>query len=112
MDKVTAEQLKREPSAPYDRIVRHMEDFLAARMCSEESFAQVKRNTFKYTDCGAWIDEDENGITVGSIVEGADYGTSTYVLIYPFKIQEFWDALNEVEMEAKQIWEEVNGEEQ
>jgi len=62
-----------DPSAPFDRIVRHMGDFLAARMCSEESFNQVKRNTYKYTDCGAWIDEDEKGITVGSIVEGADY---------------------------------------
>ena len=82
-----------DPSAPFDRIVRHMEDFLAARMCSEESFNQVKRNTYKYTDCGAWIDEDENGITVGSIVEGADYGTSTHVLIYLFMIQEFWDLL-------------------
>ena len=101
-----------DPSAPFDRIVRHMEDFLAARMCSEESFDQVKRNTYKYTDCGAWIEEDKNGITVGSIVEGADYGTTTHVLMYPFMIQEFWDALNEVEMEAKQIWEEVNGEEQ
>ena len=101
-----------DPSAPFDRIVRHMEDFLAARMCSEESFDQVKRNTYKYTDCGAWIEEDKNGITVGSIVEGADYGTTTHVLMYPFMIQEFWDALNEVETEAKEIWEEVNGEEQ
>ena len=92
------------------KVVRHMEDFLSARRCSEESFDQVKKNTFKFTDCGAWIEEDKDGITIGSIVEGADYGTSTYAFIYPFEIQEFWDALDEVEMEAASIWEEVNDE--
>lgn len=99
---------------PFEFTVHNLEDFLKARRCSEESFDQVKKNTFKYTNCGAWIGEGafgenlENGIAVGSIVEGADYDTSTYILFYPFEIQEFWDALSEVEYEADQIWKEVN----
>ena len=40
-------------------MVNNLQDFLKARMCSEENFEQVKRNTYKYTDCGAWIEEDE-----------------------------------------------------
>ncbi len=96
-------------------MVHNLRDFLKARRCGEKSFDEVKKNTFKFTDCGAWIEEGRavtavEGIVVGSIVEGADYDATTHVLSYPFEIQEFWDALKEVEMEADQIWREVNEE--
>ena len=90
-------------------MVNNLQDFLKARMCSEENFEQVKRNTYKYTDCGAWIEEDEKGITVGSIIEGVDWGVVPIKLNYPFQIKEFWNALDEVEKEAKEIWNDTHG---
>ncbi len=89
--------------------VNNLKDFLKARMCSEKTFAQVERNTFKYTDCGAWITQNDEGITVGSIVEGVDWGTDTHTLRYPFEIQDFWDALQAVEDEANEIWHDTHG---
>ncbi len=89
--------------------VNNLKDFLKARMCSEKTFAQVERNTFKYTDCGAWITQNDEGITVGSIVEGVDWGTDTHTLRYPFEIQGFWDALQAVEDEANEIWHNTHG---
>lgn len=37
-----------------------------------EKISRIKKSVYKYTDCGAWIDFDEKGIKVGSIVEGYD----------------------------------------
>ena len=57
---------------------------------------------------GIWPTEAV-GITVGSIVEGVDQSVAPRSLSYPFRIQEFWDALQEVEDEASQIWNETHG---
>ena len=179
-------------------MVNNLQDFLKARMCNEENFEQVKRNTYKYTNCGAWITEEivdgdsrcksdlqkqyddaiddlskiynnldsdikkqveklddeffhglhlgfmqwandvrpnsfsknqinlalgqlkKNeekdiwptetiGVTVGSIVEGVDWETTPVKLKYPFEIKEFWNALDEVEKETKEIWNDTHG---
>tara|TARA_R110000764_G_scaffold35204_1_gene78706 strand:+ start:2714 stop:3070 length:357 start_codon:yes stop_codon:yes gene_type:complete len=78
--------------------------FLELRNLDEATFDQIKRNTYKFTDCGAWVSEDEHGIDVGSIVEGVDEGTPTHSLKYPFPIKKFWEELQAVEDEADQIW--------
>ena len=90
-------------------IVNNIEEFIKARKCSEKDFQDVVRNTYKYTDCGAWITRDFTSITVGSIVEGVDWDTDTYTLQFPFKIQEFWDMLQSVEDEANEIWKDTHG---
>jgi len=82
--------------------------FLEIRGFNEENIEQVSRNTYKYTNCGAWCSCDEKGIQVGSIVEGSDIDTETHNLNYPFDIKDFWDALDQVEKEADQIWKEWN----
>jgi hypothetical protein len=183
-------------------MVNNLKEFLKARLFNEETFAEVKRSTYRSTDCGAWITEeivdgdsrrksdlrkqyddaiddlnkiynnldsdtkkqveklDEEfwhaedcgrclgfmqwanevrpnsfsknqinlalgqlkkgeaediwptetvGVTVGSIVEGVDWGTDTHTLRYPFEIQDFWDALQAVEDEANEIWHDTHG---
>ena len=40
--------------------------------------------------------------------QAADYETENHTLQFPFDLQEFWNALEEVEMEAKWIWDEIN----
>jgi len=96
------------------RTVNNLDDFLKARLCSETTFDAVKRNTYKYTNCGAWImeeivDGDTVGITVGSIVEGVDWDVVPITLKYPFKIDSFWEAQQAVEDEADGIWKDTHG---
>ena len=89
--------------------IHNLQDLLSQRKCGEETFAQLKRNTYKYTACGAWIYESDSGVALGSIVEGVDEGTQTYTLNYPFTIEEFWEALQAVENEAEEIWKATHG---
>ena len=111
-----------------------MYEFMRERGFGEKTVKDVERTTYRYTNCGAWFSFEgrSNGgwdhwleiqlrddplynsggkVIVGSIVEGADYGTENHTLQFPFALQEFWDALENVEDEAKQIWYEVNKEE-
>ena len=49
---------KMSATKPTGRTVNNLEGFLKARQYSETTFDAVKRNTYKYTDCGAWITEE------------------------------------------------------
>ena len=89
--------------------VNNLKEFLEARGCGEKDFSDVEKATYKYTTCGAWIAQSSDGITIGSIVEGCDEGTSVYTLDYPFEIDLFWDSLDKVDKEAEKIWNETHG---
>lgn len=43
----------------------------------------LRRDLYKYTDCGAWIEYDVRGITIGTITEGSDAEFSI-TLKFPF----------------------------
>lgn len=111
--------------------ITNLREFMEARQCSEKSFDDIKRNTYKYTNCGAWIEEvtknmvdyesphieefsdaptykQATGITVGSIVEGSDVDCTPFTLEYPFEISVFWEKLKDLEQEADGIWREWN----
>jgi hypothetical protein len=113
-------------------MIRNLKDFMEARGFGEESFKDIERNTYKYTDCGAWIQEKtedrvdyesphieefndaptykhHTGLTVGSIVEGVDYDCTPVTLTYPFEMDEFWKALKAVEDQATEIWKDTHG---
>ena len=73
-------------------------------------WASVQKAIYKGTSCGAWIEPIGNtGVTVGSIVEGVDWGTETHSLHYPFRESDLWSALEKVEAEANEIWESTHG---
>ena len=91
------------------KTVSNMTDLLSLRGCGVESFERLKRNVYKYTSCGAWVDEDEQGVALGSIVEGVDEGTEIHSLTYPFTIDQFQNALQSVEDEASEIWKATHG---
>ena len=111
-------------------MIHNLKEFMEARGFGEKSFRDVERNTYKCTDCGAWIREDVEvegedyvdflgyeheaevswrGITVGSIVEGVDYDCTPETVTYPFKMDEFWQALKNVEDQANEIWNDTHG---
>ena len=140
------------------------EDQLSNRYFAEafdaDGPAELYRQVYKYTDCGAylsitieylevsgtcfddyheqmvrktisgddlhdlrtWQAMDERGqlavsFTVGSIVEGVDYGTDE-IEIESKQLEEtpseyrkrFYEALEEVEQQAKAIWQDTHGE--
>jgi len=89
--------------------VNNFDEFLEARQLGERCLVDVERNTYKHTSCGAYFIYTGETVAVGSIVEGVDYGTEHRALSFPFSIDEFWDALKEVEDEADEIWKATHG---
>ena len=83
---------------------------LVLEFFSTDSEEGVARNLYKYTDCGAWIEFHDWGIRIGSIVEGCDFGTATYSLLYSdkFKADDIQDRIDAIEKEADAIWEWAN----
>jgi|DEB0MinimDraft_10_1074344.scaffolds.fasta_scaffold02325_5 hypothetical protein len=73
-----------------------------------DTVAQAEKAIYKGTDCGAWIQCEEDGVTVGSIVEGSDAEVTRDKLEYPIEVKEFWDCVEDVNSEACELWEEAN----
>ncbi len=90
-----------EPPEAYQTVL----DFFSA-----ENEDQCKRHLYKYTDCGAWIAFNEDGIRLGSIVEGCDFGTAIYPLYYAdnFTSADIQARINAIEAEATAIWDWAN----
>jgi hypothetical protein len=76
-------------------------------VCAEDE-EDAKRNLYKYTDCGAWVEFLEDGIKLGSIVEGCDEGTDTHTLFYPFLETDYDETIQEIEKQADLIWDWAN----
>lgn len=70
--------------------------------------SKMKRALYKGTDCGAWIEFDADGVRVGSIVEGCDFGTASYNLKYPFEKSDLEERLQAIEKEADAVWKWAN----
>ncbi|MCU0613257.1 MAG: hypothetical protein MUE60_15915 [Candidatus Eisenbacteria bacterium] len=74
---------------------------------SEESAA---RAIYKATECGAWIRFEDDGIALGSIVEGSDAEVGPYHLKYAddFEPAEVDNLLDDINAEADVLWHEAN----
>ena len=69
----------------------------------------IAKAVYRYTGCGAWIDFEGERIQVGSIVEGVDECTEALCLAYPFPMDRYWAALDEVDRQADEIWNRTHG---
>ena len=71
----------------------------------------IKKQIYKHTDCGAWIEFEENGIRLGSIVEGSDSGCASYFIPWR-RVTEatISERIEAVEKEATAIWDWANEE--
>jgi hypothetical protein len=87
-------------------IIRHQQDMLD--LLAADSVEQAKRNVYKYNDCGPWIEFYSDGIRIGSIVEGCDFGTAIYPLKYPFTDADYNARMAAVEEEASALWDWAN----
>jgi hypothetical protein len=98
----TKKLMVRKPSDIYFHITEN-------RIPNKDAKERLKRILYKSTDCGAWIEFGKTSVTIGSIVEGVDWNTETRTLTYPFVMDEYWSAVQAVEDEAKDIWNQTHG---
>ena len=70
--------------------------------------SRISRGVYKYTDCGAWIEFKEDGIRLGSIVEGSDYGAESIDLCWEEIPAKFTSSLDVIEKQCDLIWHWAN----
>jgi hypothetical protein len=75
-----------------------------------ERAEQLNHYVYKYTDCGAWVAWNDNGVTIGSIVEGSDAEFSESFL-FPVESDTLDAWINELEQLCEEAWIEANGDE-
>jgi len=76
---------------------------------SAKTEEEAKRNLYKYTECGAWIEFEKDGVALGSIVEGSESGTTTFKIKYKDITEDkLEDVLARIENEASLIWDWAN----
>jgi len=68
---------------------------------------RLKRDMFKYTDCGMPIEWDDEKVTLCVYAEGADAEWS-HDLFFPFTAKEFDKMVEYVEEESEELWHEWN----
>jgi hypothetical protein len=69
----------------------------------------IARRMYKHTSCGAWISIDDGGISIGSIVEGCNFGTATYRIGWPELTADLLSqCIEAVEVEADDLWTWAN----
>lgn len=91
-----------------NRMIFGETDFLDAFDCDDrKSFGNM---LYGETACGAWIEFDDNGFNVGSIVEGSDAEFSER-FDYPFQSDKFFDYIEQLEKQTEDAWNEANNEE-
>jgi len=71
---------------------------------TREMRRDISRRIYKDYDCGPWIHFEDTGVTLGSIVEGCDYGATPVTLNYPFSYEEFDVTLHEINDEVNEIY--------
>ena len=94
------------------RIIKRPQIHDLGQLCEAvgvEHFHELEQAVCKGTECGAFIVSEAGQVVVGSIVEGVDRETENHILVYPFTLSDFWSALEEVELEAEEIWNATHG---
>ena len=102
---------------------RALVEEVAAHLCADvypddsaATLRSISRRLYKGTDCGAWI-SFEDGVSVGSIVEGVDEETDVqhlsmgeYLNMEEGQLGVWLDkAIEAVEADARRIWNETHG---
>ena len=69
-----------------------------------DNFDLAVNAIYKSTNCGASLQKIDNGVKIGSIVEGCASDTQYYDFTFPFNMNEFWETITAIEKEAVLIW--------
>lgn len=77
----------------------------------EQIYEKINRHLFKHTECGMSVYIEDDGITLGSIVEGWDEGyVEAPKLFYPIDKKDINDWTEIVNRRACICWDIINGE--
>ena len=87
-----------------DIIINNINDYASYLGTTVHS---LKRDVYKYTDCGAWINWNDKSMSIGSIVEGSDAEFSKS-FTFPVNIKYIDDWFNELERLTDEAWHEAN----
>ena len=79
---------------------------LAIAIIDIDNFTKAERAIYKGTNCGASLQKIDNGVKIGSIVEGCAAETQYYDFTFPFDMCKFWETMTEIEKEAIAIYNE------
>jgi hypothetical protein len=79
---------------------------LCMAIIEQDDFKLLEKHIYRGTNCGASIQKIDNGVKIGSIIEGYDAETIYYSFFFPFDTEDFWKDMNEVEKEAATLWNE------
>lgn len=95
-------------SEEYEDGIKLLNEFFGLRPDNQD-LERIARQLYKHTSCGAWISIDDGGISLGSIVEGCDFGTATYRIAWPELTDEMLsNCIEAIEMEADDLWTWAN----
>jgi hypothetical protein len=105
----SCEIFESDKSAQRAVAIEVLKDFFSIEADAEPDFSVMSRRLYKATSCGAWIVEEENGIAIGSIVEGSDCDCETHIIEWALVTSdEIQKAIDAIEAEAEELWEEAN----
>ncbi len=85
-------------------VIKNIEDLCSYMNTTEKS---LKKDLYKNTDCGAWIEWTEKTVTIGSIVEGSD-AEFDETFTFPTTSEAIEDWLDELERLTDRAWLEAN----
>jgi hypothetical protein len=91
-----------------NRMISSETEFLDAFDCDARK--EMGQMIYGETECGAWIEFDDNGFSIGSIVEGSDAEFSE-TFTYPFQSDTFFDYVDTLERQVEEAFREANDEE-
>ena len=74
---------------------------------AEEMQRDVARRLYNDYDCGPWIEFHDDGVTLGSIVEGSDVCAESIFLNYPFTYEELDVSLHYINDEVSEIFNNI-----
>jgi hypothetical protein len=86
--------------------------------CCEPEVSLIKKYVFKFTDCGAFIHFDDEGIVLGTIVEGSDAEYHERLDLSGLDLEtdkrefrdRFFAALERCEKFSDEVWAEMESE--
>lgn len=97
-----------EPPEGYDEAWKFLNETYGQDESNRDE-SRIKKGVYKHTICGAWIEFKEDGIQLGSIVEGSDASCQTYFLTWDKTNSEaFFERIEAIEKEADAIWKWAN----
>jgi len=92
--------------------IYHLADYFGVGSEGYTIHNKIEKALYKSSSCGAWVHFDNDGIIIGSIVEGSDFEIKADKLTYPFPEKSLDQTIEFVEGEVQVVWDDMYYEEE